>query len=151
MLARDSLRESNRVGQERSDAWSKAGDEIEQDLWIQNKAWNGVGVWGRYVVDQRNSTSVKRRGENSRGQVLQQLGPLASPFMQRHSQWGGPRGPAPLKYYFYCFYFVAIMINFGLENCLILMRMYRVCFWSWRVEKTVLCLFSLLLIKTVRT
>lgn len=32
------------------------------------------------------SMSVKRRGENSREQVLQQLGPLASPFMQRHSQ-----------------------------------------------------------------
>lgn len=96
------------------------------------------------------STSVKRRGENSRGQVLQQLGPLASPFRQRHSQLGGPRGLAPLKYYFYCFYFVAIMINFVLDNHLILMRMYRVCSFSWRVEITVFCLFTLLLIKRDR-
>lgn len=157
MLARDLLRESNRVRQERSDAWSKAGDEIEQDLWIWNKAWNGVGVQGRNVVNQtrfyvrQKAWWTPLASHNSRGQVLQQLGPLASPFIQRHSQWGGLRGPVPLKYYFYCFYFVAIMINFVLDNHLILMRMYRVCFCSSSVEITVFCLFTLLLIERHRT
>lgn len=135
MLARDSLRESNRVRQERSDAWSKAGDEIDQDLWIQigmELGFEDVTLWIREIL-----RPLKGVGRTAEGKGI--------------AFEGAQGGRAPLKYYFYCFYFVAIMINFGLENCLILMRMYRVCFWSWRVEITVLCLFSLLLIKRDRT